>query len=605
MNVKELQTWLQKYGYYKGKIDGIAGRQTKEALRKAQQYLANAGLYKTTVDGLYGKQTEAAIRAWNNGYREFTRYGVRYNMYNRAGVRAAFDQLRKKGIGIVRMAGRKIDLNTNSAWDNFWSANEANKKGITLSDLPTDNMGTVASTLTGAITTKATQKAANGGGSSYNRNDLRNLVMRYAYDRFHGTDIDNNAWGIRYDYDPAHGGLNGGIDLYIDPKKYNANEAATIAIGAGLLNYRYGNKKVATNLFTGQKNFRDRSSFESYIQNLQNTKGAKVAQQAYNAELQRQYNTYGIDYNMLNQKGAYQWNSLFGAVPYGYNSESIAAIDRGHQATTPAGAKSTSWGTSALGYRYTGNGSKGRFEYNNFGEWYGARVLANRGGHNGGISTTRAATSMYSMGLPLDQRMRGEIQFLGANPNGNKVDYTNYYTLTNGQKGTAKMQAWVYNEAAKNPQAAYKYLQYIYGGQGKGFRSRKYDLGTADRLANAAGMTKYHRTSAGGGFNTGPHDVWESLKTFYDNGFDANGNLKKDFNYSENGYNNDYDGGAYTVMIRNGKANHAEDDWNIELAGISGGMNGGRNGRGIPLILRYNKQGGKLLSYISNFNIFI
>lgn len=92
------------------------------------------------------------------------------------------------------MAGRKIDLNTNSAWDNFWSANEANKKGITLSDLPTDNMGTVASTLTGAITTKATQKAANGGGSSYNRNDLRNLVMRYAYDRFHGTDIDNNAW---------------------------------------------------------------------------------------------------------------------------------------------------------------------------------------------------------------------------------------------------------------------------------------------------------------------------------------------------------------------------------------------------------------------------
>lgn len=32
MDTKQLQTWLKQHGFYQGKINGIVGRQTKEAL---------------------------------------------------------------------------------------------------------------------------------------------------------------------------------------------------------------------------------------------------------------------------------------------------------------------------------------------------------------------------------------------------------------------------------------------------------------------------------------------------------------------------------------------------------------------------------------------
>lgn len=52
LSIKERQTYLKKYGFYTGKIDGIEGPLTKKA------YLALQKKYfvrKMDIDGIYGR----------------------------------------------------------------------------------------------------------------------------------------------------------------------------------------------------------------------------------------------------------------------------------------------------------------------------------------------------------------------------------------------------------------------------------------------------------------------------------------------------------------------------------------------------------------------
>lgn len=620
MDTRALQTWLKNHGYYKGKIDGINGPQTKAALRAAQTRLAQSGLYKKQIDGKYGGGTEAAIRAWDRGNKFFNIGGKRtyYNVFDRASVENVVRALRNRGYNSATFNGRKIALGDRDVVDQVMALGNDVARGIRSSTIHNLQSDRQRGSSVGAVATSHSS-GRNGGGSSFSTKDLDNLVLRYVYDVYHGTPVDKNQWGIEYDYTPhSWRAATTSITLKIDPKKWNASQAQQIARGAGMSDYIYGGKKYYVNLFqgTGSK-YRDLNDFNNKIAALQKSKGAKVAQQAYNAELQRQYNTYGIDFNMLKNKTRYQWNNLMGVVPYGYNSESIGAIARGKQAEqrgSQSQATASGLGASNVGYRYTGSGygTHGRFAYNNFDQWYAGRMLANsRYGRNGGISATRAVTSTYYMGLPVARQMRGQLRFVGANPNGNSIDRTNYYAITDKSRGSSKMQAWIYNEVARNPAAAYKYFQYIYGDRNSknhitGDRSRKFDNAQASRLATAAGLTPYHLSNTNGAFIdtgsnilTGSHDLWDSLKTFYENGFDANGNLLKDFNYTENGYNNNFDGGAYTVRIRGGKPMNAEDSWDVSLQGFGAGLNSGINGKGLPLITRFLN--GGLLKYIQGY----
>ena len=203
--------------------------------------------------------------------------------------------------------------------------------------------------------------------------------------------------------------------------------------------------------------------------------------------------------------------------------------------------------------------------------------------------------------------MRKELTFVGAKADPDGIDRTNYYAINDKARGSSRMNADLYNAVAKNPGAAYKYFQYIYGnrddkGKVTANRSRQFDDDEATRLATAAGMKPYHKSSQFIDDNPVtakllPRDTWESLKTFYENGFDANGNLRKKFRYTTNGYDGNFDGGTYTVSVNDGKAVNAQDDWNIDLGGHDFGMNANR-GRGIPMIVRWTKFGGKLLDYI-------
>lgn len=614
MDTKQLQTWLKNHGYYKGEIDGIAGPQTREALRKAQQYLADVGLYKVAVDGRYGKNTEAAMTTFDKGKRYFNKYGVSFNIYDQNSMNKAVTALRNKGVRQVNLNGRIVNLGDSDVSNQFGIIAKDMIAGVRTKAVsnPTDASAGNSKNFVSRMGSTAYPTA--GGGSSYDANDLDNLVMRYAYDKYHGTSVDDKAWGISYNYAP-HGKWNkitslGGtrtLGLTIDSSKYTPEQAAQIARGAGMLNYTYGGKKYQTNLFTGSK-YKDLNDFNAQLAALQTASGVQAAQDAYNAEMKRQYTTYGIDHNMLMDKNANQWNSLFGAVPYGYNAESIGAIAKGQQAVQQGQGAATGLGGNNITYRKTAANPNGRFVYNNFNEWRQGRMLANsRYTANGGISPTRAVTSTYSMGFPVAQQMRGQLAYVGARPNATSIDRTNYYDITDAGKGTKRMGTHIYNEVVKNPAAAYRYFQYVYGdrknGRVTGDRSRAFDNAQASQLATAAGMTPYHLGAKGRTFaeespipGVEPHDLWDSLKTFYENGFDENGVLKTDFNYTESGYNMDFDGGNYTARIRKGKPYNAEDYWNVELGSISGGMSAGIGNKGIPHISRF-KFGGMLYKY--------
>lgn len=621
MDNKQLQTWLKQHGFYQGNIDGIVGRQTKEALRKAQQYLADRGLYKVAVDGVFGKGTESAMTAYNKGKRYFNRYGVSFNIYDQASVENAFNQLKGKGVKKINMNGLTFDLNGKHGRHNFLtiSRDMAAGKQSTFVGSQSDKRsqqaddGGGASFYRKAASRSSSSKASNGGGSSYNSNDLDHLVMRYAYDRFHGTEIDNSQWGITLGTDRFSG-----QKLVIDNRKYTPAQAAQIARGAGFSNYHYGGKRYDTNLFAGGS-YRDRKDFDARIAAIQQSKGVKAAQDAYNAELSRQYSTYGIDFNMLTNKSGNQWTNLFGVVPYGYNASSVSALVYGQQAMHEDNAQVSGTTTAKTQYRYDPKTGHGRFKYNNFDEWYGGRMLGEvkyLNMNDGGIRGLRATTSTYMAGFPVDGRARKYIQFVGANPNKDTIDRTNFYTLAGDEdKARTTMNHNLFTDLTKNPAASYAYLQYIFGDRKKNWmgdmvttngRDFKIDVNQANKLAAAAGLdaSKYHNNQSHFKYNNasgigGYHDLWESLESFYLNGFDENGQLKKDFHYAEPGYATTYDGGAYTTVVRGGKPIRSEDYWNADIKGVGGGLNAGIGGKGLPLITRYNKNGGLLRHIIA------
>lgn len=620
MDNKQLQTWLKSHGFYQGNIDGVIGRQTREALKKAQQYLADRGLYKTAVDGVFGKGTEGAMTAFNKGKRYFNKYGVSFNTYDQASAEKAFQQLKSKGVKKINMNGLTFDLNGTHARHNFLSIarDMANGRQSTFVGSQSDKNNSGSSSKAGFLRTAASrsssQKASNGGTGAYNAGDLDHLVMRYAYDRFHDVNIDPAVWGMSLTNDTFSGQT-----LNIT-NKYTPEQAERIARGAGFANYRYNGKTMQTNLFTGGQ-YKNRADFDSRIAAIRNSQGLQAAQKAYNDELSRQYSAYGIDFNMLNNKSGKQWTNLFGVVPYGYNASSISALAWGQQALHEDNASAGGTTTAKTQYRYDANTGHGRFKYNNFDEWYQGRILANPKYLNmneDGISGLRAATSTYMSGIPVDARSRKYIQFVGANPNKNAIDRTNFYTLAGDSRaGRTTMNHNLYTELTKNPTAAYNYLHHIFGDRKKNWKGNyvvsngrdfKFDVNKANQLAAAAGLnaSRYHGNSKHFKYNNpsgigGYHDIYESLEGFYLNGFDENGNLKKDFSYTEPGYSTDYDGGAYTTVIRGGKPIRSEDYWNAEISGYGGSvLNAGIGNKGIPLITRYNKNGG-LLKFVTAF----
>lgn len=63
LSVKKRQTYLKELGFYNGKIDGIDGKQTKEAYKELQaKYFTRNG----DIDGIYGKDTDIILV---NAYR--------------------------------------------------------------------------------------------------------------------------------------------------------------------------------------------------------------------------------------------------------------------------------------------------------------------------------------------------------------------------------------------------------------------------------------------------------------------------------------------------------------------------------------------------------
>lgn len=63
LSIRERQEYLKFLGLYKGKIDGIDGKQTKTAIKNLQ---AKYFTRKSDVDGLYGKNTDILLV---NAYR--------------------------------------------------------------------------------------------------------------------------------------------------------------------------------------------------------------------------------------------------------------------------------------------------------------------------------------------------------------------------------------------------------------------------------------------------------------------------------------------------------------------------------------------------------
>ena len=611
MTAKQVQTWLAQNNFYHGPIDGNITGKSKEALKQAQSYFTRLGLYNKKIDGKIGDGTFAAITNFDKGKRTLKHSGVTFNIHSQQSINAAFEELRKKGYQNITVNNHTISLADKNAAQNYFYTNHPHLR------------------YADAQAAKKAKNAPNSFGSSFGMGDLNDLVMRYAFDKYHGVKTDDKQWGISYNYTPHTTSTGGfGITLNIS-NKYTPQQAQQIAIGAGMKNYKYNGKSYEVNLFDGK--FRDVTNFENFIKKKARTEGIQAAQTYLNNELRRQYTKYGIDYNQLSDKTGFQWNNLFGVVPYGYNPAGIKSILTGNPVVQGGhNNRSGAISTRTPEYKYDPVTGKGRFEFNDYTGWRDARILARRGLHNGGISHIRAVTSTYAMGFPVISALRGQLQVIGANPNKDSVDFTNYYTLTDPNKGSKQMQAWVYNAVRKNPQAAFNYFKYIYGDrkrsglfhtgdlestQGRDF---KIDRATADRLAAAAGLPRYHVDRPGIPFkdagitnwNKVPginlqNDVWGSLKNFYESAYDEKGNLKQDFRYAENGYDHKFDGGGYTVNIKNGNPVFAEDTWNIDLMGTEAGMNAGRTDRktrGVPLINRFpvpkHQQGG-LIKYIT------
>lgn len=63
LSVKKRQQYLKELGFYKGKIDGIAGKQTKQAYKDLQSAYFTR---RKDVDGVYGKNTDILLRSAYN-----------------------------------------------------------------------------------------------------------------------------------------------------------------------------------------------------------------------------------------------------------------------------------------------------------------------------------------------------------------------------------------------------------------------------------------------------------------------------------------------------------------------------------------------------------
>ena len=63
LTIKERQEYLYFLGYYKGKIDGIEGKLTKQAYSRLQN---DYFFRKKDKDGIYGKNTDTLLKCVYN-----------------------------------------------------------------------------------------------------------------------------------------------------------------------------------------------------------------------------------------------------------------------------------------------------------------------------------------------------------------------------------------------------------------------------------------------------------------------------------------------------------------------------------------------------------
>lgn len=678
-------------------VDGKLGNVTKAALAKAQEYLKGLNLYTKKIDGLMGEGTEKAIQRWNQAKRQIkvkladgTSKIIRYNAFDTRGIDNVLNQLKELGVS-------KININGNQVQPFHTDATQQLTKAMRSITSPEQQAPQEASSVPGMFsialdyakvfstedvtappreraeekrlkaekalerqpknyveiasqndepprwsyapkiedyTTPPTQDTY----SSFDPNSLDDLLIRYTYDKYHGHQVNDLIWGIKYDYQPTGRKMaNRNAPVLEIMSKWTPEQAEQIARGAGMATYRYKGQTHSVNLFKGGQ-YADLDAFNKAIADLESQGNLEVAQKLYNDEIARQYNTHGIDFLMLKDKTGWQWNDLYGIVPYGYNPESAAAIIRGEQALLPLEYKKDKNGnfeldengnpiiirpevsatrTSQPQYRYDPETGEGRLDYSDYAGWREGRLLANPAYQKQkGISAVRAVTSIYHMGFPVASSMREVLRPSGARPNATSIDRNNYYDIVDSSKGSAQMQPWVYSEVARNPQAAYRYFQYIMGDpKGTGKTRQILDFNNpqsamsleADRLAKEAGLSSWHKADANNPwYNATGHDIYSSMKSFYENAFDANHNLKPTFKYAENGYNRGFDGGGYTTFIKDGKPSYSLDYWNTDLPGLPKWLdntkvdpgtylNAGLNNQGMPVIVRHSKYGGKFI----------
>lgn len=658
---ESIQQYLWDNGYFQKvgvtdrskAVDGKFGRNSQAALALAQADWKKEGKYNKKIDGLIGDGTRAALAAVR---AEKARPST-------TSTPAAAQPDSILGRFFRRTSPQPADADStetpatsrsDSSGIGTWLVGKAASYIAGRSDASDETKNLVTEALTGTpkhdtarIPTASAYKsewATNG----FSDEDLGNLVLRYTFNKYHGIGNDTDQWGISYNYSPgstshlfgralsATGKVNPTITLNIDSKIHSQEAAEKIARGAGMRTYRYNGRTHQTNLFAGG-DYKDRADFEKQIAALERAGKAADAQKLYNTEMKRQFDTYGIDDTMLKDKSTTHWNLLYGVIPTGYSGSAVGAIAAGYQAYQDPDEKAnvSGLGTDYYGYRYDPNNPetrKGRLIYDDFDSWYKGRIAGTGKYNHVGISPTRGTTSTYFWGIPVAADARGSVLSLYEGTRADsptQIDRRTYYNINTEGRGTSQMQPWLYREISKNPTAAFAYLSHLFGERstteekdekGRPFyaittdKTYAFDQRKADALARAAGMTAYHRgmssKQTGGDsvkwigediLGAGNHDLYESLKTFYENGFDAEGKLRSNFRYSENGYNHRYDGGSYTVFVSGGKPTRAEDNWDADMPGMPKHMkaafNSGYRGDGMTSQVHYTKFGGRLLRF--------
>ncbi len=603
MNEQEIKQWqalLKEKGYYKGAIDGIFGGGSKRGL---QQFLKDEGYYQGNIDGIFGEKSNAALASYNEDHQHW--YSGIVN-----GISEGWNSLwepKDESVEVPKGPNLKevYEEEPKSLWDSFkdWVSGDSEPEEI---------------------------PAVRRDGDTYyfndttpfDRSNLRNATLRYAFDNYYNDDNRKDQYGFYRSYRQL---------LWINDD-YTPEEAQAIAAGAGEKQFMYDGKVHKTNLFIGSP-YKDEEDFKNTLNQWvkDGTITPEAAQYMISKEYDRQLNTYGIVNDMLYNKGDSQYNEYFGVVPYGYNPEGMWSIVKGKPAvkTFDIAEDQLNSNMFVLNPTYRDEeGQEGRFKYDNFDQWYKGRVLADKKYTSGnGLSNTRAVTSSYSLGFPIDSSMINKtIRIAGGRPDYNEdgsfkgLDFSSYHTLTDANRGSMNPKVGL-ELLSKDPVKVKAYLDHLVDGD----RKAEDYFTKADELVAAAGLSKhgpdanhknyFHRYNfqdngtyfdpddllaegadlkwkALAGEVPAGHDMLSSLKSFRDNAFDENGNWNQSFKYGENGYEkNDagqnYDGGNYTVYMqynpKTGKWDwNAWDDWNIDLDDHDFGMNT-NNGHGIRL----------------------